>query len=148
MDLTRFSRVDYWSLSAVPVDTYFNDQYVSSATAFFWNFAGKTYLVTAWHVFSGRHFQTDKNLSEKGAWPNRIRVWWNRDGPPGAVKLSQDLSIKDDEENPLWLEEPEQGSKVDVALLPVEVPPGAEAYPINRLPTGFIDLGMGQDVFI
>lgn len=126
---------------------YFNEEPAGGGTAFFWAFAEQLYLVTAWHVITGRHWQTGENLARQTAiHPNKLRVWWNPQGAPGGAKQPHDLELRGDHDEPLWLELP--GRAADVALLPVQTPVGAEPYPINELPEGAVDFGMGQDLFI
>ena len=127
---------------------YFGEQSLSTGTAFFWEVDGQLYLVTAWRCLSGRHFQTNKHLSRTAAEPDRIGVWWNLDLRPVGQKGTSVIPIKDDDGEPLWLVHPERGSDVDVAMLPVRCPGDAVAYPINKLPSDWVPLSIGRDVFI
>lgn len=148
MDLDRFTRFDWYSMSAVPIEMHFGEQPLSTGTAFFWDVDGQLYLVTAWHCLSGRHFQTKKHISTTSAEPDRIEVWWNLDRQPVGHKGTSFVPIRDEAGEPLWLIHPERGSDVDVAMLPVQCPGNAVAYPINKLPSDWIGLSVGQDVFI
>lgn len=148
MDFNRFTRFDWYSLSAVPIEMYYGEQPLSTGTAFFWEIDDRLYLVTAWHCLSGRHFETKKHLSKTAAEPDRIKVFWNLDQQPIGLKGTSFISIKDEAGNPLWLVHSERGSDVDVAMLPVQCPKNALAYPINKLPSGWVGLAVGQDLFI
>lgn len=147
-DIRRFSRVDYWSLAAFQIKVYRDDIFVSHGTAFLYEFAGEIYLVTAWHVLSGRHFQTKKNLSSKGVWPNWLEIKWPLGAPLCGDRHVTNLQIRDEDDEALWLEDPDVGSDVDVALLPVNLSADAIVFPINKLPEGHLELGMGQDLFV
>lgn len=135
-------------MAAVPIEMHFGDQYISTGTAFFWEHGEQLYLVTAWHCLSGRHYKTKKHLSPTAAEPDNIKVWWNIDAQPVGQKGTTIVPIRDEENQPLWLVDAEQGSDVDIAILPVTRPPNAQAYPINKLSTDHLPLSVGRDVFI
>ena len=40
MDLDRFTRFDWYSMSAVPIEMYFGEQRLPTGTAFFWESDG------------------------------------------------------------------------------------------------------------
>lgn len=147
VDISRFSRVDYWSYTSVPIEVDRNGNPLSQGTAFFYRYGEITYLVTAWHVLSGRHYQTGQSLSKTGAWPTHVTVWWNSKEKLG-LKFSQRLPLHDAEGSPRWFEIKQESSWIDVAILPVDVPGGAESYPVNRLPQFPTPHGMGGDLFI
>jgi len=50
--------IDEFSLTTVPIDIHFNEQLLSSATAFTWEHHDKHYLITNWHNVSGRNPNT------------------------------------------------------------------------------------------
>lgn len=52
------TRIDPFSLSTVPVEQYANNKKLRSATAFVWMLGDKYYLITNWHVVTGRNAQT------------------------------------------------------------------------------------------
>jgi hypothetical protein len=70
------TKVDPFSLCTVPLHLSFtdarHDQSLGHATASIWESRGKLYLITNWHVVTGRHFQTGENLREDGGRPNKI----------------------------------------------------------------------------
>lgn len=148
MDLKRFTRFDWYSMAAIPIEMHFGQQHLSTGTAFFWKEGCQHYLVTAWHNLSGRHFQTKRHISGTAAEPDRIRVWWNIDAQPVGQKRTTFIPIRDGDNDPLWLIHPEKGSDVDVALLPINPPNNVESYPINQLPQNSVGMSVGQDVFI
>lgn len=148
VDLSIFSRVDYWSLAAVPVKADREDHPLGHGSAFFHMWHDQTYLVTAWHVLSGRHFQTGQSLCPTGAWPTHLTIWWNPDGRPGAAKEAQRIPLHSEDGEPRWVEIKRGSEWIDVAILPVDVPAGMQAYPVNELPEGPINQGMGGDLFI
>lgn len=148
VDLSIFSRLDYWSLAAVPVEMDRDGRKLAHGTAFFHMWREQTYLVTAWHVLSGRHYKTGQGLSPNRELPTHITIWWNPDGRPGGAKTAQRLPLYTEDGDPRWVEIDLGTEWVDVALLPVDVPPGAQAYPVNELPAGPTSQGMGGDLFV
>jgi hypothetical protein len=148
MDLTRFTRFDWYSMASVPIEMFFDQQPLSMGTAFFWEEGDRVYLVTAWHCLSGKHYQTKKHLSKFAGEPDRIKIWWNIDGQPVGRKGPTVVPIMESEGSPIWLVDPERGSDVDVAVLPITLPSNAIAYPINKLPEANLGMAVGQDVFI
>lgn len=65
------------SLCCTPIELLANDdsdQVLGTATGFFWRKGGKPYLVTNWHVVSGRNSFTSK-LNPKGYVPKRFRFY-------------------------------------------------------------------------
>jgi len=65
------------SLCCTPIELLANDgsdTIMGTATGFFWKKDGKPYLVTNWHVVSGRNSFTSK-LNSKGYIPKRFRFY-------------------------------------------------------------------------
>jgi hypothetical protein len=100
---------------------------LGDGTAFLYRHDGKVYLVTAGHNFSGRHAENDR-LGSRGVTPTHVRIGLRSPLPPEGHKISEPFSIKrlllpivDADENPLWLEHPQYGRRVDIAVLPFDV---------------------------
>lgn len=148
IDLGQFSRIDFWSLAAVPINMDFEGHPLSQGTAFFYMWLDQTYLVTAWHNFSGQHYQTNENLSSNGGRPSHVTVWWNPDGKPGHPKTSQRLALYHENGERRWTERREHFGMVDVVIMPVTPPKGMQAYPVNELPQGPTSQSIGGDLFI
>lgn len=148
VDLTIFSRVDYWSLASALLELDRDGIPLGHGTGFFHMWGDQTYLVTAWHVLSGRHFQTGQSLDPNGAWPSHVTIWWNPKGSPGGRKTAERLPLWRDDNEPRWVELKRAAEWIDVAILPVNVPDWAEAYPVNELPEDLTTHGMGGDLFV
>ncbi|WP_428339850.1 trypsin-like peptidase domain-containing protein [Mycobacterium sp.] len=100
---------------------------LGDGTAFLYRYDGNVYLVTAGHNFSGRHAENDQ-LGSRGVAPTHIRIGLRSPLPPGGHNLREPFSIKrlllpivDADDNPLWLEHPHYGRRVDIAVLPFDV---------------------------
>ena len=94
------------------------------ATGFFWRDAGKPYIISNWHNFSGINQQTGKYLSQFA--PNWLQLnlayrgkdidgelFWIHNFPYKVPLLAR--------EEPLWMEHP-RGREVDCAALPIIIP--------------------------
>lgn len=66
--------IDPYSIATVYLEACFNDVVLGPATGFFVKYHGKTYLITNYHVVSGRHADTGAVLSQFAAIPNLIKV--------------------------------------------------------------------------
>jgi len=142
------TNVDAYSLATVPVQQVANNTPMNSATAFIWKRNKQHYLITNWHVISGRDARTDELVVP--ARPDILRALFNiRVGEFG--KQQCDIRIRDDAGKPLWLVYPGRGRGVDVAVLPIPMTgeePIMHMYPINTLPADDLAVRIGMDVFI
>ena len=111
-------------------------QPLSTATAFYYCYAGEWFLITNWHVVTGRHFLTRKLLDKQGREPSEIKVnlqTWHDvypavpAGEPQQEKFKAfwpaEYNTKLYEDNePQWFEHPTYGHLCDVAALPFPRP--------------------------
>jgi hypothetical protein len=118
---------DRLSYVALPTTARFESKAISTATAFCYLVAGKTYLVTNWHVATGRDPQTLKPLDKvNAAIPDALAVTF------ASIKKIDDkmshvswkevpLALYQDAERtkPAWLEHPVHGHRVDVVAIPL-----------------------------
>jgi hypothetical protein len=138
--------IDRFTLTAIPLEQYFNGTYVGQATGFLWKVQDQHYLVTNRHVVTCRDFFTDANLHAKGAHPNMLRARFQISGTP--EKEEYDISIRDRDGNPLWLIHPSKS--VDIAVLPFtpKEPVTIGLYPLNVLTNTGLYVAIGMDVFV
>lgn len=141
--------LDQFSLTTVPLQQYFNDTHLGHGTGFIWKIREQYYLVTAWHVLSGRDFFTGRNLSGNAGRPNMLRTVF--DVRTGSGDRQQwDIKIRDDDDRPLWLVHQDRRA-ADVAVLPVPPrPDGVDIvfFPINVLANTRLRIEIGMEVFI
>ena len=138
--------IDQFTLTAIPLEQYFNDTALGHATGFLWQLQQKYYLVTNWHVLSGKDFFTQQNLRADAGRPNVLRALFQ---VPGMFDKQQwTIPIRDEQDIPLWLVHP--GSRVDIAVLPFHI--GHDAiiglYPLNVLADDPLAIGIGMEVFV
>lgn len=62
------------SLSSVRLETTFDSKPIGVGTGFLWKVDDAVYLISAEHVFSGRHAESGKPLNKLAAIPNRVKL--------------------------------------------------------------------------
>jgi hypothetical protein len=112
---------------------------LGTATGFLVERDEVTYLVTNFHVVSGRHPETHANERLDGAWPDSVRILHNAAGHLGKWHAREEMLYGADG-RPLWLEHPGHGSRVDVVALPLTDTAGIERYAYD--PWGTPDLAV------
>jgi hypothetical protein len=141
--------IDQFSLTTTPVEQFFNNTPLGSATGFVWSNSGKYYLVTNWHVVTCRIFPTRQYMKLHGGRPNMLRVRFNF-GQRIFEKQQFDIKIRNDEDKPLWLVHPARN--VDVAVIPLLLTQDqlrvVDLRPINELSVAGLATYIGMDVFI
>ena len=138
--------IDQFTLTAIPLRQYFNETYLGQATGFIWQAGERHYLVTNWHVLSGKDFFTLKNLRDDAGRPNILRGLFQIPGQ--FEKQERRIAIRDDEDAPLWLVHP--GDRVDIGVVPILAGPDTSAglYPLNVLANDPLAIAIGMEVFI
>jgi Trypsin-like peptidase domain len=121
------------SLASLAVSVRFKRKELGTATAFVVGVAGDFYLVTNWHVVTGRDPNTGRVLSKNGAVPDRLAVMHHVLNKPGHWQ-HRIHTLYDDNDDPLWLEHPVHRRSVDVVALPISQPRGARFvfYDLHR----------------
>jgi len=111
---------------------------LGDATGFFCEFHNRTFLVTNWHVVSGRHYQTRLPLHRSQALPGMLKVHThiaNTVVPITAPSWSTvfQIPLLNDDGSPCWLEHPLFGCNVDVIAIEVDsrVPDCSKIYRID-----------------
>jgi len=135
--MPRMQRVDPLSASSVRIEPFFQEQPLASATGFTVMSAENQYLVTNWHVVSGRDPDTGACLDRNAAVPSSLRVWFHEKDRLGSW-VAVTIPLLSSEGVPLWKEHP-LGSQVDVVAIPLELPLTAAIYPLD-LTLGHTDM--------
>jgi hypothetical protein len=98
---------------------------LGDATGFFCSYRGHTFLVTNWHVVSGRHYQTNLPLHRSQALPGVLKVHAhvaNQTTLPFTAPTSSTvfrIALLDQHGAGCWLDHPLFGSNVDVVAIEV-----------------------------
>lgn len=143
------TRIDPYSVATVPLQRMFGDTSLGNATGFVWQRHEKLYLITNWHVVSGRNADTGAPLSIYAGEPNAlIALMRPKDNAIDTVTLR--VPLKDEADKPLWLFHPVHKREVDVVAIPIANADGTwMARPINALPrNNELSIQVGMDVFV
>lgn len=131
--LSSHNPIDYLSFSSFYVETYFDECILSNATAFCYKKQNQHYLVSNFHVMSGREPKLDKNgvytpQHSNLAIPNKIKVYiygW-MDDKTTEITIGNcvicEFQLLDDDGNPLFKAKKYNNNEyVDIAVLPINV---------------------------
>jgi len=101
------------SVASLYLQPGFQGTDLGNATGFVVERDGKRYLITNFHVVTGRKPATNENILPAGAWPDSLRIAHNCAGQLGKW-IWKSEALYDEERVPLWLEHPVHRSAVDV----------------------------------
>jgi hypothetical protein len=108
-----------------------SNRVLSTATGCLYKQNETTFLITNWHVLSGRHAKTLEPLDkEHAALPDRLRVHFPKTGDIAGEPIVETYSLQDDGGTHLWLEHL-QSNAVDVGALPILPPQGIATLFVN-----------------
>lgn len=148
-DVAEFSR-----------DAFESTPPMAYGTGFYYKVDGKMFLVTARHNCTGRDNDTNAFLGEYSTGPTHLHVVFREAQPPGGWRIGEPtktqhflLPLLDNEWKPRWLEHPEYGARMDVAVLPLTLSAeehaiDMEAYGPSQPEDQFPPLAVAQDVFV
>lgn len=148
-----------WSPAALYVEPHFDETKLSHASGFLWVHDSRIFLVTNWHVLSGRDARSGEAMHPAGGIPNKLKIYTYRcvdtatksETPLRVTHTSIVVPLVDlDGQSPTWIEHPSRGQSVDVAALDVtEAVIGLHYECVNRLEGDNAKyLDPGDDVFI
>lgn len=145
---------DRLSFAAVYIRLLFGDTFLANGSAFLWRHAGKAYLVSNWHNFSGRDPKDKKPMSATAGVPDRVECCFYKNRVSNGVKVEGliwdtfTFPLWDAESKPVFLEH-FLGSEVDVSALPVDLHEHVVPFFLNEQEfDDRISIYPGQDVFI
>ena len=129
---------------------------MANGSGFYFKMEGTSFILTARHNLTGRHWETNEYLSPRSAEPTHIRVRF-REPPEGDLYqqevLQQNaylLEIVDLEGVPIWLEHPVYGHRMDVAAIPFKPTQDHFEYWLPETSGSGVDSGVwvARDTFI
>lgn len=122
-------RVDRLSTMSLKIDCYAYDNLLGSATGFIVSHKEEYYLITNWHVVSGKNSDTGKCIDDKGAVPTHLRIHYHAKGYFGIWIINTE-TLYDDEHRPRWIEHP-RGHSIDLVALPIALSDKVTIYPFD-----------------
>jgi hypothetical protein len=90
---------------------------LGTATGFIVEKENKNFLITNWHVVSGRNPQSGETLNSEGKTPDALLIWHHGERL-GTWKRKREMLI-DDQGNKKWIEH-KKGKMIDIAALPLQ----------------------------
>lgn len=132
---------------------------LSVATGFFYEHDGRTFLVTNYHVVSGRHPETDEILDPNGICPDSLVLGVATEvdnyGVSGAQLiqwkwLTLPLLTAGASRKPTWTEHPQHGRRFDVVAMPLSGLEDTRITPANAKSLGLerIRVYPSMDAFV
>ncbi len=130
MDNNNVININPYSLASYYVEPFFNDIALSKATCFFVRRNEKIYLITNWHVVSGKDADTLTVLDQTyAAIPNKLRVFLPEKAGDDSLSFDSntfiDIDLYNFDGQPLWYELKQSDRMIDVVAIPFEMDPGS-----------------------
>jgi hypothetical protein len=122
---------------------------MSVATGFYYVHSDQLYLVSNWHVFSGRHPDTGQPLHSSSFVPDQVTHSFARSEDKQVVWRNNSTELFLPDGNVRWIQHPTLGQRVDIAALhvgPSKVFQCFELAPTDSNPEMVVEVG--QDIFI
>jgi hypothetical protein len=142
------TKIDPFSLTTLPLEQCANGNAFATATGFMWLRRDRYYLITNWHVVTGRNARTGE--LETPVQPDMLRAHFNT-RIMDFGKKTYDIRIRDADNKPLWYIYPgrQRGCDLVAMLLDIGNDLVANPYPINTLKSeSDLAVRIGMDVYI
>lgn len=129
MNRTREAVPQSWM--SLYIEMLFDAETLAFGTAFMVEYNGDYFLITNWHIVTGRSPETGKVLRSDGAIPNKIRIFFNEKNKLGSwIQGELDLYRESsDESTHVWYQHPIFGEKIDVVAIKIEKNDKIDFYP-------------------
>ena len=124
MDFSNFF-INEFNYSSLYTKIYFNDTFLSSATSFCYKYKNELFLITNYHVVSGRDAYTNKVLDKYCALPNKLVVYYYDVG-----NVVNNFEVNLSEENILNISYEKDGRtrRYDVAAIKIDNTIGVKPF--------------------
>ena len=142
---------NFLSTSITKLEMLCDGQPLGGGTGFFYKHNAKWYVVTNWHVLSGRHPLTGQPRHSSAAVPNQCRFYFTSLTDAGVHWGAVTYWLAHPSSGvATWFQHPIEGQAVDIAALPIEEIHKGKARDLQdsggNAPDMFIDLG--AEVFL
>ena len=151
-------RPDPYSLPVLRLQTLaYGGEPLSVATGFVVAHGEAHYLITNWHVVSGRHNDTNEILHSRGATPHSLLIWHHSAlsiAGCGAWTMREE-SLFDNDLTPQWIEHPRRDIRdpenwaamsVDIVALKLTQTDEVNLFPLKRRPAERVELAPGLPI--
>ena len=108
------SKINENSIKAIYIDIVCGSRKLGNATGFIVKCKGVLYLITNWHVVSGRHFITKECLDSQCAIPDKIVMKYK---DKSNIWKNYTIKLYDDLDKPKWIEHKIHNNDIDVVAL-------------------------------
>ena len=114
------------------IQTWDNHGPLGAGTGFFYEYEDEWFLITNWHIVSGKDPFTKMPLNDQECFPTFIKskLFSYLDGTHSSTPVAQRAKIYEGSQ-PLWYEHPELGSYCDVVALPLARPQSCPEFMHN-----------------
>lgn len=108
---------DQFSLCVVPLKLFCGGHQLGTATGFFWLYRERVFLVSNWHVFSGRNPHTGQPIDRDCAVPDEVSFAHAHMRTSEIVEVRTEMLREDG--SAAWIQHSVLGQEADVAALDV-----------------------------
>jgi hypothetical protein len=142
------TNINPYSACAVPVDIYYNNDRVGKATAFFVENNGRLFLISNWHVFSGRDPKTGQPKDQTNyTVPTHLKIKYHRSPDFGIIEHK--IALNSTDGSPKWIQSKKYGQRVDVAAIEVLFHRTYWPYTVTGSPQARdMMISVGSDIFV
>lgn len=148
----RIVQIDDYSKASYYVEPHFNDTKLSSATCFFLRNEGDIFLITNWHVVTGKNPNTGMCLRSDGAIPNNLVISLFDEKSEYAKWIEYRVELYDANGDKIWHEHPSYKEKIDAVAIKINIPSDNYlVFPVNELEEPFNETtvaNVSDDVFV
>ena len=100
----RQNLADQFSYVPLKINCLCNGNRISSATGFVYQYENEWFLVSNWHVFSGRNPNDSNTLNGRPGTPDALEVLFHVPGRPGTAWNAVIISLYDSQNVSLWMQ--------------------------------------------
>jgi hypothetical protein len=141
--------IDQYSLTSLPLTLLCKGKIIGSATGFFYKVKNRYFLVSNWHVFSGRNANTGQTIRNDAGLPDTLRLAYPRKDHLGEWIDGHLVHLEANHGTSTWLQHP-KGQEIDVAAVPIDAfPDECTVYELPRpIETTDMAFRIGMDAYI
>ena len=154
--MSEIRQIDPFSVCAIPVSICCDDSILGQATGFFYERASRLFLVSNWHVFSGRDPSNGQPKDQIGfRVPNKLRFSFHPVNDLASV-CQVTMPLSSSEGLSTWIQHKSHGQRVDVAAMQIDFDALAKQnnttirpFTINGAPqVNDMLIMIGSDIFV